>query len=53
MANERQQGEEQLHSKNCLLKMTPSHDKMCLKSAPQRLNFVMAKATSKTLCTRL
>ena len=46
MANERLQGEEQLHSKNYLLKMSRSHPKMRLKSAPQKLDFVMAKAIS-------
>ena len=37
--------EEQFHSKKYLLEMTPSHAKMRLKSAPEKLNFVMAKAT--------
>ena len=46
MASERLQGEEQFHSKNYLLEMSRSHAKMCLKSAPQILNFLMAKATS-------
>ena len=31
-----------------LLEMSPSHAKMRLKSAPQKLNFVMAKAISKS-----
>ena len=48
MANERLQGEELFHSQNCLLKMPRSHAKMRLKSAPQDLNFVMAKAISKS-----
>ena len=48
MANERLQGEEQFHSKNYLLEMLCSHVKMRLKSAPQKLNFVMAKAISKS-----
>ena len=43
MASETIQGEEQLQSKNYLLKMSCSHAKMHLKSAPQKLNFVMAK----------
>ena len=43
MANERLQEEEQFHSKNYLLEMSFSHAKMHLKSAPQKLNFVMAK----------
>ena len=46
MANERLQGEEQFHSKNYLLEMHLSHAKMCLKSPPQTLNFVIAKAMS-------
>ena len=41
MANERLQEEEQFHSKNYLLEMLRSHAKMHLKSAPQKLNFVM------------
>ena len=48
MANERLQGEEQFHYKNCLLEMPRSHAKMHLKSAPQKLDFVMAKTTSKS-----
>ena len=51
MANERLQGEEQFHSKNYLLEM-PQNTLKCikihLKSAPQKLNFVMAKAISKS-----
>ena len=39
---------EQFHSKNYLLKMPHSHAKMRLKSAPQKLNFVMAKAISNS-----
>ena len=48
MANERLKGEEQFHSKNYLLDMPHSYVKMRLKSTPQRLNFVMAKAISKS-----
>ena len=48
MANERLQGEERFHSKNYLLEMPRSHAKMHLKSAPQKLNFVMAKVISKS-----
>ena len=48
MANERLQGQEQVHSKNYLLEMPCSHAKMHLKSALQNLNFVMAKAVSKS-----
>ena len=48
MANERLQGEGQFHSKNYLLEMPRSHAKMRLKRAPQKLNFVMTKAISKS-----
>ena len=49
MANERLQGDDkQLHSKNSPLEMPRSHTKMRLKSAPQRLNFLMAKDISKS-----
>ena len=44
IANETLQGEEQFHSKNYLFEMPRPHAKMCLKIAPQKLNFVMAKA---------
>ena len=44
MTNGRLQGEEQLHYQKYLLKMPRSHAKMRLKSAPQKLDFVMAKA---------
>ena len=47
MASERLQGEEQFHTKNYRLEMSSFHPKMRLKSAPQRLNFLMAKAISK------
>ena len=50
MARERLQGEEQFHSKKYLLEMSRFHAKMRLKSAPQKLNFLMEKATSKS-CT--
>ena len=50
MASERLQGEEQFHSKNYLLKMFRFHAKMRLKSAPQKLNFLITKAISKS-CT--
>ena len=49
MANERLQGEEQFNSKNYSLKMLRSHAKMRLKSQPQKLNFAMAKAISKSI----
>ena len=48
MASERLQGDEQLHSKNYLLEMPRSHAKMRLKSAPQKLNILMAKDISKS-----
>ena len=47
MANERLQGEKEFHSKNYLLEIPRSNAKMSLKSAPQILNFVIAKAMSK------
>ena len=50
MASERLQGEEQFHTKNYLLEMSRFHAKMRLKSAPPKLNFLMAKAISKS-CT--
>ena len=50
MASERLQVEEQLHFKNYLSEMSRFHAKMRLKSAPQKLNFLMEKATSKS-CT--
>ena len=50
MARERLQGEKQFHSKNYHLEMPRFHAKMRLKSAPQKLNFLMAKAISKS-CT--
>ena len=48
MESERLQGEEQFRSKNYLFEMPLSHAKMCLKSAPQKLNFLMAKDISKS-----
>ena len=50
MASERLQREKQFHSKNYLLGMPHFHAKMRLKSAPEKLNFSMAKAISKR-CT--
>ena len=47
MKKERLQGEEQFHSKNYLLEFLRFHAKMHLKSAPQKLNFLMVKAISK------
>ena len=48
MPNERLQREAQFHSKNYLFEMYRSHAKMRLKSAKQNLNFVIAKAISKS-----
>ena len=47
MASERLQGEEQFHSKNYLLEMPCFHAKMRLKSAPQKLNFLMANVIKR------
>ena len=47
MANERLQEEEQFHSKNYLLEMLRPHVKMHLKSASEKLNFVMQKLYEK------
>ena len=44
--SERLQGEQQFHTNNYLLEMSRFH----AKSAPQKLNFLMAKAISKS-CT--
>ena len=51
MATESLQVEEQFHSKNYLLEMPRFHAKIRLKSAPQKLNFLMAIAISKP-CTQ-
>ena len=50
IAREKLQGEEQFHSMNYLLEMPCFHAKMRLKSAPQKLDFLMTKAISKS-CT--
>ena len=50
MASERLQGEEQFHTKNYFLEMSRFHAKMRLKSALKKLNFLIAKAISKS-CT--
>ena len=50
MASEIVQGEKQFHSKNYHLEMPRFHAKIHLKSAPQKLSFLMAKAMSKS-CT--
>ena len=44
MAHEELQEKEQCHSKNYLLEMPHFTAKMCLIKAPEKLNFVMAKA---------
>ena len=48
MASERLQAEKQFHSNNHLLEMSRSPSKMRLKSAPQKLNILMAEAISKS-----
>ena len=48
IVSERLQGNEQFHSKNYILEIPCSYAKMQLKSAPQKLNFVMSKAISKS-----
>ena len=53
IGNERIQEEKQFNSKNYLLEIPISHAKMRLKSAPQKLNFVMAKAILKSYIRRL
>ena len=50
MASEELQEEEQFHTKNYLSEMSCFHAKMRLKSAPQKLNVLMAKAISNS-CT--
>ena len=50
MARERLQGQEIFNLKNYLLKMPCFHAKIRLKSARQKLDFLMTKAISKS-CT--
>ena len=50
IASERLWGEEQFHAKDYLLEMPCFHVKMRLKSVPQKLDFLMTKAISKS-CT--
>ena len=52
IANETLQGEEEFNSKNYFLEMLFFHAQILLKSAPQKLNFIMRKAKS-TDYTRL
>ena len=47
MSHETLHGEKQSRSKKCLLEMIPSHAKRLLKSAPEKLSFVTAKAYEK------
>ena len=47
MSNERRQREELFYSKNHVLEVPTSHSKMRLKSAPQKLNFLMSKGIQK------
>ena len=47
MADERLEGEVQFHSKNYLLEIPRSSRKIRLKSAPNKLNFVMGKTISR------
>ena len=44
VASERLQGEEQFHFQNYLSEMPYLHTKLRLKSAPQKLDFLMTKA---------
>ena len=48
MVSEKLQREEQFHSKIYLLEFSLIHAKRRLKSAPDKLDFKMGKATSKT-----
>ena len=48
MASERIQAEKQFHSNNYLSEMSRSPAKMRLKSTPQKLNFLIAEAISKS-----
>ena len=50
MASEILQRKEQFHTTNYLLELSCFHAKMRLKSAPQKLNFLITKAISKS-CT--
>ena len=49
MANEKLQGEKEFHTENCLLEMHRSHAKICLKSAPQKLNLGTTKLYQKVI----
>ena len=48
MASERLQEEKQFHSKTYHLEMPRFHAKMRLKGTPQKVNFLMATAISKS-----
>ena len=47
-ASERLKGEKQFHFKNYFLEVSFFHAKMRLESAPQKVNFLTEKATSKS-----
>ena len=47
MSNERCQAQELFESKNHVLEVFSSHAKMRLKSAPQKLNFLISKVIQK------
>ena len=49
MENQILLGEEQFHPKSYLSEMHRSHAKMCLKSAPQKRNFVITKLYQKVI----
>ena len=53
LSNEILEEEDSFHSENHFLEMPPSHAKMRLKSAPQKVNFLMAKTIQKKLYTIL
>ena len=48
--NKRLQGEKQFYSKSYILEISRFHGKMRLKSAPQKLNFVIAKVYQNFIC---
>ena len=48
MPSVRLQGQEKFHSKNCLLEMPSSHAKIRVKSAPQKLKFLMTRTIRKS-----
>ena len=48
MVSERLQGEEQFLGTTFEIALPCSHAKMCFKSAPEKLHFVMVKTISKS-----